>query len=374
MDRSPRVQRTTEIVVIGMFLAAISLPLGGKLLGLESAFALSENRRPEPLPTIELKGWSLVSFPRRFERYWDDSFAFRRHLIRWHSLAKLWLGVSPSPKAILGRDGYLFYAGEQSVDYFRGVKPLTPSGLTRWRRDLENRQRWLAERGIRYLVVIPPNKETIYPEYMPPEIRRVREESRLDQLLAELRTNSKIEVLDLRDALRTAKQERRVYHKTDTHWNDAGALVAYREILVCLHSWFPELNHTPLAGSLRSRLARGGDLAQLMALEDRFPEERIEFQPAEPRQAREMPGDRISRTLATDVVAMECPACGGPRAVMFQDSFNTNLAPLLAEHFSRIVFVDGTRVDPAIIEQERPAIVIQEFVERKLMCLDLREC
>ena len=42
--------------------------------------------------------------------------------------------------------------------------------------------------------------------------------------------------------------------------------------------------------------------------------------------------------------------------------------------FERNLNVDGTRVDPAIIEQERPAIVIQEFVERKLMCLDLREC
>ena len=96
--------------------------------------------------------------------------------------------------------------------------------------------------------------------------------------------------------------------------------------------------------------------------------------PVAPRRARVTARPDLPAPIAADVLAMECPVCGGPRAIMFQDSFNTNLAPLLAEHFSRILYVDGTRVDPAIIEQERPAIVIQEFVERKLMCLDLREC
>jgi hypothetical protein len=68
-------------------------------------------------------------------------------------------------------------------------------------------------------------------------------------------------------------------------------------------------------------------------------------------------------------------ACA-PRAASISclRSCNTNLAPPLAEHFSRILLVDGARLDPALMERERPDVVIQEFVERKLMCLDLREC
>jgi hypothetical protein len=374
MNRSARVQRIAETTLIALFLVAISLPLGGKMLSLENAFALTENRRPAPFPAIELKGWSLVSFPRRFDRYWNDSFAFRRPLIRWHSLAKLRLGVSPSPKTLLGRDGFLFYAGEQSVDYFRAVKPLTPAGLERWRRDLESRRAWLAERGIRYLVVVAPNKETIYPEHMPPELRPVRPDTRLDQLLADLRANSAVEVVDLRPALRREKGALRLYHKTDTHWNDAGAAIAYREILARLREWFPAMNARPLEGSLETTPAPGGDLARLIALEDRFPEQNIEFVPAAPRRAREVVDDQGPGKGATEVVAMECRECGGPRAVMLQDSFNVNVAPLLAEHFSRIVYVTGTRLDRTLVEREQPAVVIQEFVERALMCLDLREC
>ena len=73
-----------------------------------------------------------------------------------------------------------------------------------------------------------------------------------------------------------------------------------------------------------------------------------------------------------DVALYECPECRGPVVVMNQDSFNENLAPLLAEHFPRLALVDGTRLDESLIARERPALVIQEFVERSLMCRDLR--
>jgi hypothetical protein len=374
MQPSP-IRRKLEIAIIAMFLAVIGLPLAGKLLPAEGAFALTENRRPAPLPTIQLGapgwGYSIVSFPRRFERYWNDSFAFRWYLIRGHSLAKLALGVSPSPKAIVGSDGYLFYAAEQSIDYFRGVKPFTSEELARWREDLEDRRVWLAERGVRYLVVVAPSKETIYPEFMPTALRPVQSESRLDQLLADLRLHSKVDIVDLRDALKAARRSGRVYHKTDTHWNDAGALVAASEILARVKIWFPDVSAAPMPGSLVVHEAPGGDLARILALEDRFPEEHIDWVPSAPGRAHQSRGDDGP---SSDLTAMECEGCGGPRVVMNQDSFNTNVAPLLAEHFSRIVFVDGTKLNRALIEREKPALVIQEFVERALMCPDLRGC
>ena len=60
--------------------------------------------------------------------------------------------------------------------------------------------------------------------------------------------------------------------------------------------------------------------------------------------------------------------------IIARDSFNTNLAPFLAEHFSRIVYAAGTFFDRTLIEDEHPDVVIQEFVERVLMCADLRTC
>ncbi len=57
---------------------------------------------------------------------------------------------------------------------------------------------------------------------------------------------------------------------------------------------------------------------------------------------------------------------------MQQDSFNTALAPFIASRVRRLVRVDGTRLAEPLIERERPAVVVQQFVERMLMCDDLR--
>jgi hypothetical protein len=369
-----RARTAVELMLIAVFVAAISLPLGGLLLPSTGAFGLAENRRPADFPTIDLASagwkWSIASFPRRFERWWNDSFAFRFYLIRANSLVKLAIGSSPSPKATIGRDGWLFYAAERSTEYYRNATPFTERELARWRADLEERRRWLAERGIRYLVVVAPNKETIYPEQMPEAITRLRRDSRLDQLLAELRRAPAVDVLDLREALVRARGTQRVYHVTDTHWNDAGALAAKRAIVERLRAWFPEMNAVETSGRFEVLRERGGDLARLIALEDRFREDRIVFVPA----GVPTPPQRLRSSTSADLVLRECGSCKGPVVVMQHDSFGEALAPLLQPHFPRLGLVGGAALDRALIERERPQVVIQEFVERALMCQDLRSC
>ena len=55
-----------------------------------------------------------------------------------------------------------------------------------------------------------------------------------------------------------------------------------------------------------------------------------------------------------------------PRAVLFRDSFAAQLIPFLAEHFERMLCIWDSAFDRAIIEHERPGVVIQEIVERSL--------
>lgn len=370
-----RARTAVELMLIALFVAAISLPLAGLLLPSTGAFGLSENRRPADFPTIDLASagwkWSIASFPRRFERWWNDSFAFRFYLIRANSLVKLAIGSSPSPKATIGRDGWLFYAAERSTEYYRNATPFTERELARWRADLEERRSWLAQRGIRYLVVVAPNKETIYPDYMPDAIARVRRESRLDQLVAELRREPGIDLLDLRDALAQARRVQRVYHVTDTHWNDAGALTAKRAIVERLRDWFPDIDVSDAPGRFEVRRERGGDLARLIALDDRFVEDRVVFVAAgeAPKPARV-----LRASTSAELAVRECHACRGPVVMMNHDSFGEALAPLLQPHFPRLWLVAGAALDRPLIERERPHVVVQQFVERALMCQDLRSC
>jgi len=80
-------------------------------------------------------------------------------------------------------------------------------------------------------VFFAANKHSIYPEHLPGSLRPVSEKRRLDQLLDYMGARSDVRLIDVRPALLEAKKEKRVYHWTDSHWNDLGAYHAYRAVM-----------------------------------------------------------------------------------------------------------------------------------------------
>ena len=74
---------------------------------------------------------------------------------------------------------------------------------------------------------------------------------------------------------------------------------------------------------------------------------------------------RATRALMNARVVTEGPP-GAPRALIFRDSFGSAMIPFLSEHFSRAVYVWQNDFDTALAADERPAVVIQEWVGRHL--------
>jgi hypothetical protein len=52
--------------------------------------------------------------------------------------------------------------------------------------------------------------------------------------------------------------------------------------------------------------------------------------------------------------------------MLIGDSFSFGLAPFVSQHFRHFVFTPAHSLDPELIDREKPEIVIQELVERKL--------
>jgi alginate O-acetyltransferase complex protein AlgJ len=364
-----RLRTLSDMVLVVVFLTAICLPLADVFFDLDPT-GLSEKRRLAPPPAVRLSQPLEVSYLAAFESWWNDSFGFRRSLVVGYSRALLALGVSPTPSVIVGRSGWLFFAGDEALASYRALQPFTESELVAWQRRIETRRDWLAERGIHFLVVIAPNKETIYPEFMPVSLNRVRPVTRLDQLVTYMRAHSSVAMVDPRDALRSAKVESIVYLKTDTHWNDAGAWLLHREILIGLRPWYPQLEPIPAAAFVPNvRTGWSGDLASMLGLDGRLSEDKLELAPRNGRAARVAdPGPR-PEDPQRKLSAAERRTSSLPRAVMFHDSFGLSLQPFVAESFSRIVFSSGPtnwrrNFDAVLVERERPAVVIQEIAER----------
>ena len=73
------------------------------------------------------------------------------------------------------------------------------------------------------MLVIAPNKNSIYPEYMPGWVKLVSKQTRLDQLSGLLADEPGLEYVDGRLLLRPQKNTGPLYYRTDTHWTPLGA-------------------------------------------------------------------------------------------------------------------------------------------------------
>jgi hypothetical protein len=360
-----RLHSTWARALVATFLVVLVAPGAGMLLGVDLQGPRAENRTLAPRPPLAWDWSTLRAWPEAATKYFEDHFAFRSRLVRWQAELRLAVHGTPSPDVFVGRDGWFFYAEDGAAQDYASQTPFAPDELELWRQTLQHTYDWLRRRGIAYVFVIAPDKHAVYPEFMPPAIARVRE-SRSEQLVAYLRAHTDVPVADLRPALLAAKGGDRLYHRTDTHWNDRGAFVGYQEIVRVLGR---QLTIAPLGRDAflpRTTRAPGMDLAGMMGLTQALEEEDLMFEPREPPRWRiAEPASADSRYMDWRIVT-EHEDGRLPRAVVFRDSFGAALVPLLAQHFSRALYLWQYNFDPAVVAQEHAAVVIQEWVGRRL--------
>lgn len=366
-----RFQRAATVLLCGLFLVLLWLPAFDSAFKLDKSPVPIENRAPARFPVWGPGPQGLRQYLAGLEAYFNDHFGFRKLFIRAHGYFQRKVFRQGSPDVLIGRDQWLFYVGNRAVDYHLGTELLSVKQLRKWQELLEKRRDWLAQRGIKYLFVVPPNKESIYPEYLPEWANKAGAATELDQLLAHMRAHSTVEILDLRPPLIEARKRGRIYQITDTHWNYIGAFAGYREIILALAKQLPGLEPLGIeAFEPRSAQRPGGDLARMLAQEQAMPEkELVTLAPRPYLPKLEVKSDPA--ILPKKWVPEEEPlSIENPsqkyKAVVFRDSFCDFLTPFLGYNFKRIVFIWQRPWDLSVIEHEKPDVVIDEMLERYL--------
>lgn len=139
-------------------------------------------------------------------------------------------GPLTSHNIYVGKNDFLFYGA--AIDDFTGNTTLDSRTLTKLSEMMNARDEWARERGIALYLVICPDKSTVYSDYVPDKIASANKTA-ADLAVEELSQNSTVRVIDLREPLIAARDEYgdSLYYKYDTHWNNNGGYVAYREIM-----------------------------------------------------------------------------------------------------------------------------------------------
>jgi hypothetical protein len=377
-EPSKALRLAISVLTCLVFLGLICLPPAAQVLHITPNVPLQEND-VNPMPTMHADFDTLSQVIYKLRRNWlEKNFGLRKLLVRWESIMNVLVlhSCTAFDAVVAGRKNWLYLAEENPnlnvINDYRVITPLTSDQLGVWTQIFKERQDWLEANGIKYMLVIAPNKCSIYPEYLPKQFNRVRQRGKLDQMVEALQ-GAGLDVLDLRPALLKAKDHLKLYYRTDTHWTPHGAFLAYQAMMARLKAYFPEFQAAQSDDfTIISEPNLLGGLSYMLALGDLFPESRITYTPKKPHTAREVTGTDVPLNYFQPLAVYETKDPSLPRAVIFRDSFIHEIIPFLSEHFSRSVYVwpyptDAVQTrafDKKMILQEKPDIVIEEFVER----------
>jgi len=354
--------RAYQTALVATFCALLCVPGLSMLVAPETSKLYGV--KPVAYPRFE----GLTKWPPEFEKYFAANLGCKRLLVELHNLVGYRvIGDLQSDSVLVGKSGWLYLKQNFGWESLRSESPLSRRNAAAWRRSLKGAERWLAEREIPFLFVIVPSKETIYPEFLPAGAARARSISRLDEILALLRS-ANVSHLELRAPLLEARKHAQLYDSVDSHWNGHGARIGAELLL----GRAAELIERPASyAELDSRLSprpSWADMPLILSLEERVTVPSVELVPNQPRARRVVPPESVREPTRKQQTRMvfEVPDPSLPKALILRDSFAEGFMPTLSEKFQRSVWLWTHELDLSLVEQERPDIVIFEMTERFL--------
>jgi hypothetical protein len=339
----------------------LAAPLAVGLLRPDSAASvLREGRRPAPEPALPASLSDLAGWPGAADAYLKDRFGLRQALLHaYRELTRPMFGFGGGTSVLIGRDGRMFYLGDQMVRQSAGL-------VMRDERVAESIDlvaeiaATLERKGVRFLVAAPPNASTIYQDDLPAWAQKGGRDTEYDLYLRELRARG-VRTVDLRPPILAARAEGEVFYRRDSHWTFRGAIAAFNAAAEA--DGHPDWRIDAEAALGPPVAQAGGDLARMLGGQE---------SDTETVRMLALPPVGKAATLTSGLTPDIEIATGRHATVLIiGDSFTESFfPPLLAEHVGRAIWmhVHECRFDWSAVERYRPDEVWWMPTERALVC------
>jgi hypothetical protein len=259
-----------KIITVALFTIIIASPGVYNLLGPTNAEAA---KAAAGFPDITV----LLQEPKKFfsllGEHASENILYEDELLELYSTLRFkLLKSSASKKAVIGKEGWLYFANGNGLRNAKGQDIMSDLEAQSWTDNIQKTAEIVEAYGGKFYVVIVPDKPQAYPEYLPDYIHYNPQQRRANKLMDVARENG-LKVIDLLPTLLQNKKAERLYDKTDTHWTHEGAYLAYLEIHRHLQDTGLNLITVDKEHLREINMQHySGDLARLLNLQTQFQE------------------------------------------------------------------------------------------------------
>ena len=307
----------------------------------------TENKVLSEFPKLSEERKLNVDFLNDLGEYFTDHFAFRPQMVSSNAqiYGKLF-GTSTTDQVLIEKNNWMYYT--ETLNDYTGQHLMTERALKNVVHNLALMQKYVESRGSEFLLVIAPNKNSIYDENMPYYYRKRTGKNNYERLMP-LLDSAGIHYTDLFTAF--AESDEVLYLERDSHWTNKGAVLAYNQIMENTDLDYETYEHIPY----EVKKDHMGDLTEMLYPENSEPDENEYYQKEWLHSYNNEVTDNMDDWIETS--SPKSDAC----LLMYRDSFGESILPFLAEEFGNAYFsrlvpynllnVDGYQPDYTVIER-----------------------
>ncbi|MBO2527570.1 MAG: hypothetical protein CW335_05260 [Clostridiales bacterium] len=340
------------LIFLGVFLLMCLWPLVGMAITGPSEAAANEILAAPP--ALQNTGGSFnADFLNDTSDYFADHFASRQELTTVNAkLEAALFGESASEDVILGKDGWLFY--QTTLDDYQGQNLLSDREIWAASHSLSLIQEYAQQQNASFLFTVVPNKNSLYPEFMPDRYIRSDAPGNAERLTEALR-QADVSVLDLYEVLKT--KDLILYQRLDSHWSNLGAALAHDAITDALGKEAECFYQPEQFTAVQDHSA---DLYQML-----YPAGTEKDIQLYPDRQWSFSYDAPIRSVEDQMIRTSCAEHAG-KLLMFRDSFGNTLHPFMAESYGAAVFFRAMPYDLSLLDSENADTLVIEIVERNI--------
>ena len=392
-------EKAGRYIFITAVIAACLIPSAGMLIFGESQPAANEMLAQRPALTDD-NGKLNKNITQDITDYIADRSAFRQQFITAYAkLQAAAFGESASDKVLLGKsdgaDRWLYYSKTEDDWLRRNV--MSDMQVNNAAYTLALMQEYAASQGTKLVFTVAPNKNSVYPKYMPDIGEKSGELKNLDKLVPALEKYG-VNYADITSPLNEISDAgcgQPLYHRLDSHWTALGAAVGYETISEALeidpYDWFNEkytyerIHH----GDLYEMLYPAGKKLDIDAVFNKkfdfgYMQENVNdsgesiYEPSGLRYGDDgaPPYDSIRIDTFKDAYGAASDNGNGASLsyslLMFRDSFGNALYPFMADTFERATFSRQMPYKLDWLSEESYSHCVLEIVERNIADLSVK--